>query len=75
MGAGNARAVQTPVLPQGRAVWQEDDDRRDADAVRVAGYTGWETRELRELCWRDIDWKGSAVSVSRALSATLAARH
>jgi integrase len=52
-----------------REPWEEAADRRDADAVRVAGYTGLRLGELRALRWKDIDWRASAITVSRGISA------
>ncbi len=52
-----------------RADWEVEDDRRDAELIRVAAYTGLRLGELRELRWRDIDWERSAIVVSRSLSA------
>ena len=52
-----------------RADWEKEDDRRDAEMIRVAAYTGLRMGELRELRWRDIDWERSAIMVSRSLSA------
>lgn len=45
------------------------DDGRDADAVRIAAYAGLRLGKLLALQWRDIDWTGSALTISRALSA------
>lgn len=44
-------------------------DRQDAAAVRVSAYTGLRLGELLALRWSDIDWAGSALTVSRAISA------
>lgn len=52
-----------------RSAWDVEDDRRDAELVRVAAYTGLRLGELRELRWRDINWERSAITVSRSLSA------
>ncbi|WP_249012278.1 hypothetical protein [Conexibacter sp. DBS9H8] len=45
------------------------EDRRDADAVRVAAYAGLRMGELLALHVEDIDWAGSALIISRAVSA------
>ena len=45
------------------------EDRRDAEAVRIAAYAGLRLGELLALRWRDIDWTGAALTISRALSA------
>ncbi len=44
-------------------------DLQDAVAVRVSAYTGLRLGELLALRWSDIDWAGSALTVSRAVSA------
>jgi integrase len=56
------------------ANWQRDEldiweDSRDGEAVRVAAYAGLRLGELLALRWRDIDWTGSALIISRAMSA------
>lgn len=48
---------------------EEFDDRRDADAVRVAAYSGLRLGEQLALRWQDIDWPGSVLTISRAVSA------
>jgi integrase len=44
------------------------EDSRDAEAVRVAAYSGLRLGELLALRWRDVDWTGSALTISRSLS-------
>jgi integrase len=44
-------------------------DTQDAAAVRLSAYTGLRLGELLALRWSDIDWTGSALTVSRAISA------
>jgi integrase len=44
-------------------------DLQDAAAVRVSAYTGLRLGELLALRWSDIDWSGSALTISRAISA------
>jgi integrase len=44
------------------------EDRRDSEAVRVAAYSGLRLGELLALRWRDVDWTGSALTISRSLS-------
>jgi integrase len=44
------------------------EDRRDAEAVRVAAYSGLRLGELLALRWRDVDWTGAALTISRSLS-------
>ncbi len=71
-----AREQAFPTLEAARAHNREArtedelaDDRRDADAVRVAAYAGLRMGELLALHVEDIDWAGSALVVSRAVSA------
>jgi integrase len=44
------------------------EDERDSEAVRVASYCGLRLGELLALRWRDVDWTGSALTISRSLS-------
>jgi integrase len=64
MAAGEHRAPARPA--------ESDEDRRedsqDGEIVRVAAYTGLRMGELLALRWRDVDFKGSALTVARALS-------
>jgi integrase len=46
-----------------------DEDRQDAEIVRVAAYAGLRQGELLALRWRDVDFAGSALTVARAMSA------
>jgi integrase len=44
------------------------EDDRDSEAIRVAAYSGLRLGELLALRWRDVDWTGSALTISRSLS-------
>jgi integrase len=44
------------------------EDARDAELVRVAAYAGLRVGELLALRWGDVDFKGSAITVARAMS-------
>jgi integrase len=44
------------------------EDDRDSEAIRVAAYSGLRLGELLALPWRDVDWTGSALTISRSLS-------
>lgn len=48
---------------------QRRSDSQDAAAVRLSAYTGLRLGELLALRWADVDWSGSALTVSRAISA------
>ena len=54
------------VLARGELEHFEDD--RDSEAVRVAAYSGLRLGELLALRWRDVDWTGTALTISRSLS-------
>jgi integrase len=45
------------------------EDHRDAEAVRIAAFCGLRLGELMALRWRDVDWAGSALTISRSISA------
>jgi integrase len=47
------------------------EDQQDAEIVRVASYSGLRQGELLALRWRDVDFSGSALTVSRAMSARI----
>jgi integrase len=44
------------------------DDAQDAEAVRIAAYTGLRRGELIALRWRDVDWSRAKITVTRAIS-------
>ncbi len=44
------------------------EDHRDSEAIRVAAYSGLRLGELFAPRWRDVDWSGSALTISRSLS-------
>ena len=44
-------------------------DGQSGEAVRVAAYAGLRLGELLALRWSDVDWAGSAMTISRAVSA------
>jgi integrase len=54
--------------PSNRTGAEQAEDQQDAEAVRVAAYAGIRLGELLALRWRDIDWTGSALTISRAMS-------
>ncbi len=55
--------------PRQRDQNERAEDRQSGEAVRVAAYAGIRLGELLAVRWRDVDWTGSALTVSRALSA------
>jgi integrase len=57
-----------PVSEQERAV-RRAEDHQDAELVRLAAYAGLRQGELLALRWRDVDFAGAALTVTRALSA------
>ena len=71
-----ARALETGAHRTGRASLGSGDDgslqaaqdHQDAEAVRLSAYSGLRLGELLALRWSDVDWSGSAITVSRSLS-------
>ncbi|MHB1469706.1 MAG: tyrosine-type recombinase/integrase [Solirubrobacteraceae bacterium] len=56
-------------MSEGERDAQRAEDRQDAEIVRVAAYAGLRSGELLALRWGDVDFAGSALTVSRAISA------
>jgi integrase len=52
-----------------RASVEATEDAQDAELVRVAAYAGLRLGELLALHWRDADFAGQALTVSRSMSA------
>lgn len=52
-----------------RSPYMVREDEQDAEAVRVAAYCGLRLGELLVLRWRNVDWRGSALTIERAISA------
>ena len=63
-----AERSDAEVAGDGRSPAEGTEDRQDAEVVRVAAYAGLRLGELLALRWRDVDWTGSALTVSRAMS-------
>lgn len=51
-----------------RSAAEVAEDRQDAELVRVAAYAGLRLGELLALRWRDVDFTGHALTISRAMS-------
>ncbi len=47
---------------------EHEDDEQEAELVRVAAYAGLRLGELLALRWRDVDFAGHALTISRAMS-------
>ena len=56
-------------LPQERSLDEVATDKRDAEHVHVAAYTGLRLGKLLSLRWRDIEFVRDLITVSRAMSA------
>ncbi len=52
-----------------RHPWEVAEGAQDAELIRVAAYAGLRLGELLALRWRDIDFAGHALTISRAMSA------
>jgi integrase len=64
-----ARALENGLHRDAARPAATDEDRRDAELVRVASYAGLRLGELLALRWRDVSFAGHAITVARALSA------
>jgi integrase len=51
-----------------RSLAEVAEDAQDAELVRVAAYAGLRLGELLALRWRDVDFAGHALTISRAMS-------
>jgi integrase len=67
----DGRLRREPIKPSedARNNHERAEDAQDGEAVRIAAYSGLRQGELLELRWADIDWHGSALTISRARSA------
>ena len=69
LAAGAHRTRDANVsLAEGERQRREDLDAQDAEAVRLSAYTGLRRGELVALRWKDVDWSGAKLTVSRAFS-------
>lgn len=66
---GRHRTLAKNQMPAGEADTLRLQDTQDAELVRVASYAGLRQGELLALRWCHIDLAGSALTVSRAMSA------
>jgi integrase len=73
LAAGAHRDPNTPPVGEAEAAARADDDRQDAELVRVAAYTGLRRGELVALRWRDVDFARRKIVVQRAVSASVEA--
>jgi integrase len=63
-----ARALATRPCGYERLDTEVEEDHRDAEAVRVSAYSGLRMGELLALRWVDVDFAGSALTISRVIS-------
>ncbi len=66
---GRHRDPAYPAVTDGERVARQAEDNQDAEIVRVAAYAGLRQGELLALRWRDVDSAGSALTITRAMSA------
>jgi integrase len=65
---GRHRDPSRPAIATDEAAARGDEDRQDAELVRVAAYTGLRRGELVALLWRDVDFQRRKLVVCRAVS-------
>jgi integrase len=65
---GRHRDPSRAAVSTDEAAARADEDRQDAELVRVAAYTGLRRGELVALRWRDLDFERSKLVVCRAVS-------
>ncbi len=73
LAAGAHRDPNGRPVGDAEATARADDDRQDAELVRVAAYTGLRRGELVALRWRDVDLARRKIVVSRAVSGAVEA--
>src|SRR5271154_4812450 len=66
--AGEHRDPSRPAMTSGETAARRADDAQDSEFVRVAAYAGLRLGELLALRWRDVDFAGHALTISRAMS-------
>jgi integrase len=66
---GAHRDPSRPAVSEEEREVRHAEDHQDAELVRLAAYAGLRQGELLALRWRDVDFAGSALTISRALSA------
>lgn len=67
------RDPHAPLVSDAEAAARADDDRPDAELVRIAAYTGLRRGELVALRWHDLDFARRKIVVSRAVSGAVEA--
>jgi integrase len=68
---GLHRDPSRPAVSEVETEVRRGEDHQDAEIIRVAAYAGLRQGELLALRWRDLDFSGSAVTISRAMSARI----
>jgi integrase len=66
---GSHRDPARPAVTDGEREARRIEDHQDAELIRVAAYAGLRMGELLALRWRDVDFTGHALTISRAMSA------
>jgi integrase len=73
LARGAHRDETAPSVGEQESAARADEDRQDAELVRVAAYTGLRRGELLALRWRDVDFGLRKIVVRRAISADVEA--
>lgn len=73
LARGAHRDENAPAVGEEESTARGEEDRQDAELVRVAAYTGVRRGELLALRWRDVDFALRKIVVRRAISANVEA--
>lgn len=68
LARGAHRDPMRPALSSEEQAARADEDRQDAEIIRLAAFTGLRRGELVTLRWRDVDFHRRTVTVQRSLS-------
>lgn len=68
LAGGGHRDPSAPAVSDDEAYWRRHEDEQDAEAVRIAAYTGLRRGELVALRWRDVDYAKRKLIIRTSVS-------